>query len=140
MEQHATPQDVPPDRPDGPGVARLLADLIRHSSSLARNEVLLVKAELSEKISRAGAGAGTLAAAAIFANAALIVLLAAAVIALAGVMQAWLAALIVGAVTALAALILLAKGRRDLRVRSLAPRASVESLRKDARLVRGHLR
>lgn len=126
--------------PDGPGLRRLVSEVIRNSADLVHNEVQLVKTEIGEKFSQVGAGAGSLAAGLVFANAALIVLLASAVIALSQVMEGWLAALIVGVVTALVAAAFIARGRSNLKARNLAPRASVESLERDAHMMKEHLR
>ncbi|MDX9740132.1 MAG: phage holin family protein [Gammaproteobacteria bacterium] len=128
------------ERADGAGVKEMVSDLLRHGVTLMQNEMQLVKAELSEKVSQAGAGATSLVLAAILGNAALIVLLAAATLGLAEVMEGWLAALIVGALAAIVAFVFFAMGRKKLRADNLAPRASVESLREDARIVGGHLR
>lgn len=125
---------------DGAGIGDLVSDLFRNGITLMRNEVQLVRAELTDKASQAGAGVTSLVVAAILANAALIVLLAALALGLAEVMQGWLAALVVGVLTAGVALLFFAKGRRKLRAGSLTPRASVESLREDARVLGGHLR
>lgn len=125
---------------DGAGIGDLVSDLFRNGITLMRNEVQLVRAELTDKASQAGAGVTSLVVAAILANAALIVLLAALALGLAEVMQGWLAALVVGVLTAGVALLFFAKGRRKLRAGSLTPHASVESLREDARVLGGHLR
>ena len=76
--------------------------------------------------------------------AAILLLLDAAVMALAQVLppeQApWLAPLIVGGIVGVIGLVALAKGRRDLEARKLAPTRTMRSLRRDAELTREHLR
>lgn len=128
------------ERADGLGVGELVSELLRHGTTLMQNEMRLVKAELTEKVSQAGGGATALVMAAVLANAALIILLAAATLGLAQVMAGWLAALIVGAITSIVAFVFFALGRKKLRAGNLAPRASIESLREDARILGGHLR
>lgn len=125
---------------DGAGIGDLVSELFRNGITLMQNEVRLVRAELTDKASQASAGATSLVTAAILANAALIVLLAALTLGLAEVMDGWLAALVVGVLTAGVALLFFFRGRRKLRAGSLAPHASVESLREDARVLGGHLR
>jgi hypothetical protein len=128
------------ERADGAGVGELLSEFVRHSATLMQNEMQLVKAELTEKVAQAGTGATSLVVAAVLANAALIILLAAATLGLAKVMEGWQAALIVGVVTAIVAVAFFALGKRKLRARNLTPHASIESLRQDARVLGGHLR
>ncbi len=128
------------ERAEGGGLGELVSDLLRHGVTLIQNELQLAKAELSAKRSQAGAGATSLVLAAIFGNAALIILLAAATLGLAELVEGWLAALIVGAAAAIVAFVFFAVGRNKLRTDRLAPRASVESLREDARVLGGHLR
>lgn len=128
------------ERADGAGVGELLSEFVRHSATLMQNEMQLVKAELTEKVAQAGTGATSLVVAAVLANAALIILLAAATLGLAKVMEGWQAALIVGVVTAIVAAAFFTLGKRKLRARNLTPHASIESLRQDARVLGGHLR
>ena len=77
-------------------LATLLSDLASETVELFRQELALFKAELSEKLSRAGVGAAALAAAALIAFSGWLFLLLAAVYALAIVVPPWAAALIVG--------------------------------------------
>jgi drug/metabolite transporter (DMT)-like permease len=115
----------------------LFADLTNSVSTLFRKEIELARAEASEKIGQAGFAIGSLAGGAILALAALIVLLQALVIALAelGLAPA-LAALIVGGVVAIIAFALIYKGMNDLKASSLAPTRTVDSLRRDANMVK----
>jgi Putative Actinobacterial Holin-X, holin superfamily III len=115
----------------------LFGDLTHSVSTLFRKEIELARAETSEKVSQAAFAAGSIAAGAMLALAALIVLLHALVIALTelGLAPA-LAALIVGGVVAIVAIALIYKGMKDLKARSLAPTRTVESLRQDAHMVK----
>ena len=117
-------------------VAALLSDLTNETSALIRQEVALLKAELSEKLSRTGQGAGALAAGGLIAFSGWLVLLAAAVLGLANVVAPWLAALIVGLVVVAlgAGLLFVGKSRLDL-----VPRRSLDSLRTDTVWVRDQL-
>src|SRR5258705_6167400 len=92
--------------PDGPdlfeprpkadrSITALLSDLASETILLIRQEMALLKAELSEKFSRIGQGAGALGAGAMMAFSGWLVLLAAAVLGLATVLPPLVPALIV---------------------------------------------
>jgi hypothetical protein len=115
----------------------LFGDLTSSVSTLFRKEIELARAETSEKVGQAALAAGSLAAGAILALAALIVLLQALVIALTelGLAPA-LSSLIVGGVVAIIAFALIYKGMNDLKASNLAPTRTVDSLRRDAHMVK----
>jgi drug/metabolite transporter (DMT)-like permease len=115
----------------------LFGDLTSSVSTLFRKEIELARAEASEKVSQAAFAAGSLAGGAILALAALIILLQALVIALTelGLAPA-LSALIVGGVVAIIAFALIYKGMNDLKASNLAPTRTVDSLRRDAHMVK----
>ena len=121
---------------DDRSLKELFADLTHSVTTLFRKEIELARAETSEKISQAGVAAGSIAAGGILALAALIVLLGALVAALGEVMAPALAALIVGGVVAIIAFALIYKGINDLKASSLTPTRTVESLRRDAHMVK----
>jgi hypothetical protein len=122
---------------DDRSLKELFGDLTNSVSTLFRNEIALARAETSEKINHALIAAGSLAAGGILALAALIVLLQALVIALTelGLAPA-LAALIVGGGVAIIAFVLIYKGINDLKASNLAPSRTVESLRRDAQMIK----
>jgi hypothetical protein len=115
----------------------LLGDLTGNITTLFRKEIQLARAETSEKISQVGYALGSIAAGGILALAALIVLLQALVIAItaAGVPAGW-SALIVGAVVAAIAYGLIHKGTSDLRASNLAPSRTMDSIKRDAHVVK----
>ena len=119
----------------------LFGDLTSSVSTLFRKEIELARAETSEKINQAAVAAGSIAAGGILALAALIVLLQALVIAITelGLAPA-LSALLVGGIVAIIALALIYKGTSDLKARSLAPRRTVEALRRDTEMVKEQAR
>ena len=108
---------------------------------LIRKEIQLLRAEMGEKLNQATTAVGLLAAAAIMALVALNVLAAALVAALAeaGLGGGW-AALIVGAVIAIVALMMAKKGANDLKASSLTPNRTISSVRKDAEVARESVR
>ena len=132
------------DVPERRTLIGLFSDLWRETSALFRAEAELAKAELSEKVTQIQTAIISLAVGGAILLAAILVLLDAVVNGLAQVLppeQApWLAPLIVGAVVGVIGFVVLAKGRRDLEARSLAPTRTMHSLRRDAELTREHLR
>ena len=115
----------------------LLGDLTSNITTLFRKEIQLARAETSEKISQVGYALGSIAAGGILALAALIVLLQALVIAIttAGVPAGW-SSLIVGAVVAAIAYGLIHKGTSDLKASNLAPSRTMDSIKRDAHVVK----
>jgi hypothetical protein len=122
---------------DDRSLKELFSDLTTSISTLFRNEIALARAETSEKINHALVAVGSLAAGGILALAALIVLLQALVIALTelGLAPA-LAALIAGGGVAIIAFVLIYKGINDFKASNLAPSRTVESLRRDAQMIK----
>ena len=140
FKEHAEvpPEPTPEIKPNSPSVVRLLSELMQETSSLVHNEVTLVRAEVSEKISQAQSGAVSLLIGAVLGIPALTVLLAAGVFGLANVLAPWQSALIVGGAAAIVALIFLMVGRKKLKAKHLAPRNTAASLREDRRVMQEH--
>ena len=114
----------------------LLADLADQISSLFRQEVALLKAELAEKLGLIGQGVGAVAAGALIIFSGWLALLAAAVLGLAVVVAPWLAALIVGLVVLGLGAALLYFGKSRFDARSLAMRRTLRSLRDNEAWIR----
>lgn len=122
----------------------LFADLWHEASALIRAEAALASAEMSEKASAAGSAAGYIAVggAALFAG--FLVLLIAAAAGLAMVLPPeyapWLAPLIVGAIVIVIGAVVLRGGQQRLKKAArLAPKRTLESLRRDGRMIKEHL-
>jgi hypothetical protein len=116
----------------------LVRQLTEQVSLLARQEVELAKAEMVEKGRKAGAGAGMLTGGAIAGLLALGSFTAFLVLALAVVMNAWLAALVVTVLWAAAAATLALVGRQKLdEVGNPVPEKAVESVKEDIEWLRG---
>jgi hypothetical protein len=122
---------------DDRSLKELLSDLTSSLTNLVRKEIQLARAETSEKITQSMVAIGAIAAGGILALSALIVLLQALVIAIAemGVPPA-LASLIVGLAVAVIAYVLIHKGTNDLKATSLAPDRTIDSLRRDAQVIK----
>ncbi len=99
------------ERPTG----ELVKDLSEQISRLVRDELRLAQVEMTRKGKQAGLGVGMFAGGGIFAWFGLACLIACAVIAIAGVVAAWLAALIVGVALLLVAAIAALVGRGRLK-------------------------
>ena len=99
---------------DEQSLAELTKRLSDQASTLAQKEVVLAKAELAIKGKRLGVGAGAFGAAGLLGLYALGALIAAAILALAIVLDAWLAALIMAAGLGAAAGALALTGKRKV--------------------------
>lgn len=111
----------------------LLVEALRHFSKLMQDEVRLARAEISRNLSRAGMGLAFIGIAAILALVGLNVLASALVawIAAEG-LSVGLAALIVGGILLLVAIILALAGKSRLSADALTPSRSTDNLKKDA--------
>jgi hypothetical protein len=103
----------------------LLSRVFGDFTSLLRNEVALAKAELAESVTRAKAGLAALMGAIATLLAGSLVLVAALVLALAEVVEPWLAALIVGVVITAIGVGLLMAAKKTL----LHPRVEIDRTR-----------
>ena len=127
---------------EGRSLIALFSDLWRETSTLVHEEAELAKAELSEKVSQVSAGAKELAIGGLVVFAGFIVTLIAISNGLAHVLPPehadWLAPLIVGLVVMVVGFIALMRGRSNVKPESMAPERTMESLRRDAQMVKGH--
>ena len=138
-------QDIPErDYARGRSLMGLFADLWRETQTLVHQETQLARAEISEKVSQVATGAGELAAGGAVLFAGFIVLLFAAVGALELMIDSehavWLAPLIVGAVVMIVGYIILSRGRKQMKSESLVPERTLQSLQRDARLAKEHVK
>ncbi len=117
-------------------VAALLADLAGETSTLVRQEIALFKAELSEKLTRTGIGAASLAAGGVIAFSGWFALLAAAILGLSLVLAPWLSALIVGVIVIALGAGLAWFGKSRLKADALVPHRTLNSLREDQAWIR----
>jgi hypothetical protein len=132
MERSATAETQTEEPLDQRSLAELTKRLTEQSSALAQKEVELAKAELAVKGKQIGIGAGAFGAAGLVALYAVGALIATAILALAIVLDAWLAALIVGLVLAAAAGVLALTGKRKIEEGTPpAPEQAIESTKAD---------
>lgn len=109
----------------------LFQDLVQDTRTLVKLELGLAKTELSEKAAQTGKDVAFMAAGGFVAYAGFLAIIAAVIIGLAHVIPPWLSALIVGIVVALVGYALLRKGMSDLKSRSMAPKQTLDSLKRD---------
>jgi uncharacterized membrane protein YqjE len=111
--------------------------LSEQTSTLVRQEMRLAQAELQEKGKRAGIGAGMFGASGLVAFFGAATLIAAAVLALATAVDAWLAALIVAVVLLLVAGVAALLGKKQVeQATPPAPEQAIESVKRDVETVK----
>jgi uncharacterized membrane protein YqjE len=119
---------------DDRSTAELLSQLSQQTGDLVRHEMELAKAELREKGKAAGLGAGMFGGAGLVALYAVGALTAAAILALANLVDAWLAALIIGTVYAALAGALALIGRKQVeQATPPMPEQAIESSKEDVK-------
>jgi hypothetical protein len=116
---------------EGDTTLGLLKRLMEELMTLLRQEMALATAEVSGAIARLSAGILSMATGGAVLFAGFLTLIAAAVLGLATVVDAWLAALLVGGIVTVIGITLVVAGRRSVDPASLKPQRSPESLRKD---------
>jgi hypothetical protein len=133
MEERDRQTRITGDRePDERTLTELTSQLSEQTTTLARKEVELAKAEMSLKAKRLGLGAGAFGAAGLIGVLALGALTAAAILALAEAVDAWLAALIVAVVYAAVAGGVALIGRSRVRAGTPpVPERAIESSKED---------
>lgn len=127
--------------PDQLSTAQLIEQLSTQVSTLVRDEMALATAELKRKGARAGVGIGVSSVGGLLALYGLGTLIAAAVLGLAMVLDAWLAALIVGVVLLVVAGVLAATGVGQVRgAGPPMPEEAVRSTTQDVETVKKSVR
>lgn len=127
-------------QPDGsPSLGDLFSGLTSDLSSLIRKEIQLARTETTEKISSATRSIVLMAAGGLIAYAGFIALLAAAAIALGGLMPYWLSALLVGIVVLIVGAILIQSGRSALSNLEVTPEKTVETMKDNTEMVKEKL-
>jgi len=108
-------------------------------ATLVRGELELTRIELSQKAKRAGTGLGAFGAAGVVALYGVGVLIATAILALALVLDAWLAALIVGVVLLAVAAVMALLGKKQVdQATPLTPERTTANVKRDIDAVKHH--
>lgn len=119
----------------GANLGELIGDAVRGGADLAAKEMALFRAEMASNTSGILKGAAFVVAAAVFAVASLIWLTQAAAYGLELVVQSkWIAALIVGGVLLVIAIILALTGLHMITSSGLLPKRTAESLKRNTSL------
>jgi MFS family permease len=122
------------------GVGELVGQLSEQVSRLVRDEMQLAQAELKTKGKAAGIGAGLFGGAGVVAAYGLGVLIAAAVLGLATVLDAWLAALIIGVVLLAVAGVVALMGKKQVAQASPPiPTEAISGAKRDVEALKGHV-
>ncbi len=114
-----------------PSLGELFSNLSSQASQLIRQEIELAQAEMTRKAQKAGRNAAFVVVSIFIINAALLAIVAAAIMALAQVMDGWLAALIVGIVLAIGGGLLAMYGINKLKEIDPAPRRTIETMKEN---------
>jgi hypothetical protein len=114
-------------------ISELFGQLTQDLTLLVRQELLLARTEITEKVSRLVANAVSVAAGGLVAYVGALALVAALILALHELadISPWISALIVGAVLAIAGYLMLQRGLKELKRVDLSPRRTVETLKDD---------
>lgn len=128
--------EIYPDR----SLGSLFTELTRETTTLFRQEIRLAKTEMTEKVRQAGSGLAETVAGGLILFVAVQALVATAIIALASVVDWWLAALIVAVAVAVVGALVLSRGLSNLRGENLKPRRTIDSLRGNAQWAKEQLR
>ncbi|EME60791.1 phage holin family protein [Amycolatopsis decaplanina] len=127
--------------PEEKSVGELVSDLSDEVKHLVRDEMRLAVFELQNKGKKMGLGAGLFGAAGIMALFGLATLIAAAVLALALVMPAWLAAVVTGAALLLIGGLSAIVGKKEVSSASPpVPEEAIEGVREDVDTVKQGVR
>lgn len=136
MEAGSEPQVRTQGLDEGP-MAELVKRLGEQTSLLARQEVELAKAELTQKGKRIGIGAGAFGAAGVVALFAVGALTATLIALLATALATWLAALIVTVVYAIVAAVLALTAKKQVEAGTPpAPERAIESAKSDVEQIK----
>ncbi|MGH8728056.1 MAG: phage holin family protein [Burkholderiales bacterium] len=121
----------------------LFSDLVTETTDLVRKEIALAKSEMSHKATQVKSGVSFIAIGGALLFAALLFFLNAAVAWVATIMPdapVWAPSLIVAAVVTLIGFIVLMIGKSSLAAKNLTPRRTVDSLKRETRIVKEDLR
>lgn len=120
--------------PPPSSIQGLIGEALRESSELARKEIALFRTEMLSNVRTLFMGLAMIVAAAVFAIVSLLVLIDALVKYVATLVNSeWLAALIVGGVLLLIAIVLGVIGAKAMSLANLAPTRTTRQVRQDAR-------
>lgn len=119
---------------DERSLGELFSELASETSTLVRQEVALAQTELTQKATKVGKNVGYLVVGGAVGYAALLSFIAAFIIGLGNLLgRYWLAALIVGLIVAVAAVVMIFSALSALKTTGVTPTQTVETLKEDAK-------
>lgn len=131
---------APPPRREEKTVSELFSELASEIGTLVRQEIKLATTEMGDKARLAARELGYIVSGAVLGLVALLTLFAALVFGIAEFVDLWVSALIVGAITAVVAIVVAWKGAASLRGMRITPRQTIETLREDREWIREQVR
>jgi len=129
-----------PDKKENLSLSTLFSELTHELRTLLHQEMALVRTEMSDKMLTFLKDSVFIGIGAIAAYTGVLVIIAAIVIGIGLVIPLWLSALLVGCVIIAIGVILIQKGRKDLKERSLTPERSAETLKETAKWAKTQLK
>ena len=124
--------------PGGRPISRIIEDILRHAGEIIRSEFRLVKTEIRQDFRDVKKATTFLAVAGVLGLFALGFFLLAAVYALSTIMPPWLAAISVGGILAIIGAVLLSKGLNMMKVASMKPDRTIQSLEDNVKWFKKH--
>jgi hypothetical protein len=116
-------------------IPTLLRDLAHDATEITRKEVALARSEITQAIEGVKAGVISMATGGGVLFAGILFLLLSATLALATVVDGWLAALIVGGVVTLIGAIMVSAGKRKMQASNFRPDRTLDSMQKDREMI-----
>lgn len=125
---------------DERSLGELFSDLASETSNLVKQEVSLAQTEMTQKAVKVGKNVGFLVVGGAVGYAALLAFLAALIIGLGRLLDNyWLAALIVGVIVAIAAVVMILSAISALKNTGLTPTQTVETIKEDAQWLKDQM-
>lgn len=124
---------------DERSLGELFSELATETSNLVKQEVSLAQAELTQKATKAGKNVGYLVVGGAIAYAGLLAIIAAVIIGLSHVVSAWIAALLVGIIITVVAVVMIMSALSALKNMSMTPTQTVETIKEDAQWLKNQV-
>ncbi|UFS69182.1 phage holin family protein [Geomonas sp. RF6] len=124
------------DRPLG----ELFSELMNEIRTLLKQEVTLLRTEMSEKAIRFGKDAAALGAGAVVLHTAFLTIVATLVLALGNFVPMWLSALLISILLVVGGVVLIQKGRKDLTQMKAVPERSTETVKETVKWAKSQVK
>jgi hypothetical protein len=124
---------------DDRSLGELFSALAADTGTLVRQEVALAQAEITAKATKAGKNVGYLAAGGAVGYVGLMAIVAGVIIGLSYFIPAWLAAILVGGVIAVASYVMVNSALSELRSMEVTPTETVDSIKEDAQWLKNQV-